>query len=247
MVPGNTVASFEAAAGIGVDMIEFDVLWTRDGHPDLSARERTPLTVAHDWTAAASAEAAGTALSLEAALEAFAGIPALADVELDCDLKLPGREEDLVSALREQHLVERAMVSTMEISSLERIAQLEPGLRRGWTYPRVTRDWTARWWAAPGVYAALIAMRRRLPQLAARQLPRLGVEAMWIYHPLVTERLAETCDAAGVELIAWTVDESGRMARLLERGVGGLCSNDPRLFGEIGLASGMAPGGISRP
>ena len=122
------------------------------------------------------------------------------------------------------------MVSTMEVSSLHRIAELEPSLRRGWTYPRVTRDWTARRWAVPGVAAALVVMRRRLPALAARELPRLGVEAMWVYYPLITPRLAEVTAAAGVELIAWTVDDPAHIQRLTGLGVSGICTNDPRLF-----------------
>lgn len=230
MVPGNTVASFEAAVEIGVDMIEFDVLWTPAGRPELPARERQPLVVAHDWDAAATAERRGERLTLDAALDAFAGRAALTGVEIDCDLKLPGREEELVAELRNAGLVERAMVSTMEISSLERIAALEPDLRRGWTYPRVTRDWTTMPWAKPGVAAALLAMRSRLPRLAARRLPSLGVDAMWVYYPLITPRLAEVVAAAGVELFAWTVDDLVRMQRLRDIGIAGLCSNDPRLF-----------------
>lgn len=229
LVPGNTIESFVAAAEIGVDMIEFDVLWTREGSPELPARERAPLVVAHDWEAAARAEQEGRSLGLDEALAAFAS-PALEAVEIDCDLKLPGREDELISALRNLGLTERAMVSTMEVSSLERIARLDTSLRRGWTYPRVTRDWTARRWAAPGVAAALVAMRTRLPALARRQLPRMGVDAMWVYHPLITARLSEVTAAAGVELIAWTVDDSDRMVRLRSLGVDGLCSNDPRLF-----------------
>jgi glycerophosphoryl diester phosphodiesterase len=33
-----------------------------------------------------------------------------------------------------------------------------------------------------------------------------------------------------VELIAWTVDDADRMRELLDMGVDGICSNDPRLF-----------------
>jgi glycerophosphoryl diester phosphodiesterase len=33
-----------------------------------------------------------------------------------------------------------------------------------------------------------------------------------------------------LELIAWTVDDADRMRQLLEIGVDGICSNDPRLF-----------------
>ncbi len=78
-------------------------------------------------------------------------------------MKLPGREDELAEALRERGLVERSMVSTMELSTLEHLRRLEPDLRRGWTYPKVTRDWTARRWAVPLVLAGLLVMRRRRP------------------------------------------------------------------------------------
>ena len=110
------------------------------------------------------------------------------------------------------------MVSTMELYSLGRILELEPELRRGWTYPKVTKDWTSKRWAKPPMLAALVAMRQRLPGLAAEKLPKFGVEAMWVYHPLVSARLARICKLAGVELIAWTVDDLPRMRKLVDDG-----------------------------
>jgi glycerophosphoryl diester phosphodiesterase len=80
---------------------------------------------------------------------------------------------------------------------------------------------------------ALMAMRHRLPGLAAEKLPKFNVAAMWVYHPLVSARLARICKLAGVELIAWTVDEERRMSKLVDMGVTGLCSNDPRLFSSL--------------
>ena len=81
--------------------------------------------------------------------------------------------------------------------------------------------------------AALVAMRQRLPGLAAEKLPKFGVESMWVYHPLVSRRLARITKLAGVELIAWTVDDLARMQRLVDAGVNGLVSNDPRLFAAL--------------
>ena len=226
--PGNTVASFEAAVEADVDVIELDVLWTRDGHPAIPASERSPLVVAHDWHDAERRRP----LTLAEGLDAFLA-PPLDRVQIDLDIKLAGREEEIVAALRERDLLERAMVSTMELSSIARIGELEPRLRRGWTYPKVTKDWASKRWARGPMLAALVAMRRRLPAIARRALPRMGLHAMWVYHPIVTPRLARVTREAGVELIAWTVDDLARMRRLLDAGVTGLCSNDPRLFARL--------------
>ncbi len=226
IVPGNTVESFLAAAEAGVDTIEMDVLWLPDSH--LPLEQRAPLVIAHDW---ADAERR-TPLKLTEALDAFLE-PPLDGIEIDLDIKLPGREEEVVEALQERGLVERAMISTMEMHTLKRILELQPALRRGWTYPKVTKDWSRKRWAKAPMLGAMVAMRHRLPGLAAQKLPQFGVAAMWVYHPLVTPRLARICDLANVELIAWTVDELPQMEKLVAAGVDGICSNDPRLFQQL--------------
>src|SRR6201999_3151884 len=114
---------------------ELDVVWLQDAH--LPPEERHPLVVAHDWKDAASR----TPLKLTEALDAFLE-PPLDEVDIDLDIKLPGREEEFVDALRERGLIERSMISTMEMHTLKRVLELEPGLRRGWTYPKTSRDWT---------------------------------------------------------------------------------------------------------
>src|SRR4051812_2059474 len=225
---GNTLESFGSAVDAGVDMVELDVLWTPDGHPKRSAADRAPLVVAHDWQDAERR----SPLTLDEALDAFTR-PPLDRVEIDCDLKLQGRERELVTALRERDLVGRSMVSTMEMISLERIAADEPALRRGWTFPKVTRDWTSKRWAKPGLLAAFVYLRRRLPAIARRTLAEIGVGAMWVSPPLTSPRLARVTREAGVELIAWTVDDLAGMRRLADLGVDGICSNDPRLFAEL--------------
>jgi glycerophosphoryl diester phosphodiesterase len=244
VVPGNTLASFVRAVEIGVDVVELDVLRPRSDFPGgadwrdavagpaepLDGAEPGPLLVAHDWSAAER----GDPPTLAGALDAFTR-PPLDRVEIDLDLKVAGREDEVVEAVRERELTDRAMISTMELGSVAEVRSLAPELRAGWTFPRATRAWDRKRWARPAMLVALAAMRRRLPAIAARRLPELGVFAMWVYHPLVTRRLVATCREAGVELIAWTVDELERIRELAELGVDGVCTNDPRLFAELEL------------
>ena len=229
IVAGNTPESFDAAVELGVDMIELDVLRAREGK----------LIVAHDHHDALVRKP----MDLTEALDLF-GEPPLDQVEIDCDLKLPGREAELAGALAGRGLLDRTMVSSQEIESLLRLRQLEPDLRLGWTYPKTKRDWTQYGWAQPALRAGIAALRRRFPGLLAKRGPGLRVQAVWLYHPLITPRAIEAARKVGVELIAWTVDDGDRMRELLEMGVDGICTNDPRLFDaaelELEPASGAA-------
>jgi glycerophosphoryl diester phosphodiesterase len=165
-------------------------------------------------------------------LDAFLA-PPLDRVQLDLDLKIAGREDEVVKALRDRELIERASISTQEVSSLRQFPRLEPALRVGWTVPRTTKDWNSKRWARPLVIAALVVLRRRLPGIVSQTAPGLGVQALWAYHLVITDRLLQACRGAGLELIAWTVDDLEQMRRLAALGVDGICSNDPRLFAEL--------------
>jgi glycerophosphoryl diester phosphodiesterase len=236
--PGNTLESFEAAVAAGAELIELDVLRPRrdfDNGDDWrhasagpAATPSGPLLVAHDWGDAARRNP----LTLDETLDAFTR-PPLDRVEIDCDLKIAGREDELAEALRKRGLLGRARVSTMEVESLCELERLEPELRSGWTLPKITRDWSAIWWARPLVIGALIAFRARLPGIVRRRAQGLGVRSIWAYHPVITARLVRACHERELELIAWTVDDLPRMRALAALGVDGICTNDPRLFDRL--------------
>jgi glycerophosphoryl diester phosphodiesterase len=236
LAPGNTLESFAAAVEAGVDAIEFDVLRPRadfaDGvdwrhAPAGPAQAGGPLVVAHDWGDAGRRDP----MTLADALDALTR-PPLDGIRFDLDLKVAGREDEIVAAIAERNLGERAMVSTMEVGSLVYLRDTAPELARGWTLPKVSRDWSRSPWLRPVFVAGSASLRARLPALVRRQAPELGVWAVWIYHPLVTTRLVEAAHAAGVQVIAWTVDEAERIERLETMGVDGICTNDPRLLND---------------
>lgn len=139
----------------------------------------------------------------------------------------------MAAALRERGLLGRAMTSTMEIRSIEFLASVEPELRRGWTLPKVGRDWTRNRLARPLVAAGLATMRARLPALIRRHAPRLGVASIWLYHPLTSPATVAAAHETGAKLVCWTVDDAARIEALLALGADGICTNDPRLFASI--------------
>ena len=214
VAPGNTIPSFEAALEHGVDMIEFDVLRTREGR----------LVLAHDWEDAAGRDC----LTLEEGLDHFAG-EAYADVELDVDLKLPGYEREVLDGLEERGLTDRALISTTYLESLERLGRLAPGLRRGWSVPRARRDYTRSVFALPA-YAILRWWRARLPGRAARLIASGGCEALMAHRLLVSPGLVQAVQGTGGQLYVWTVDDAAKIAALEALGVDGVITNDPRLF-----------------
>ena len=214
VAPGNTVPSFEAALEHGVDMIEFDVLRLRDGR----------LVLAHDYDDAAKR----TPLTLDEGLDHFAG-EVYADVELDVDMKLPGYEREVVEGLLERGLGERALISSHYLESLDLVAELAPGMRRGISVPQVRRDYTKTLLAIPA-YGIARVMRARLPR-KARALLRAGrIDAVMAHYLLVSRRLVDVVHAEGGEVYVWTVDDAARIERLRELGVHAVITNDPRLF-----------------
>lgn len=218
LVQGNTPASFDAALRHNVDMIEFDILSERT---DGSGR----LLVAHDY----QDMRARVPLTLEQALEHLAG-ESFAGVEFDVDVKLPGYELRVVDALREYGLVERSLVSGMFPASLARVRQAEPGLRLGWSVPRVRRDYTDDLLTAIPAFAALTGYRATLPRRVRRVLRAGLVDAVMAHWRVVSPALVRAVAACGGELYVWTVDDASRIAALTKLGVSGIITNDPRLF-----------------
>jgi glycerophosphoryl diester phosphodiesterase len=216
VAPGNTFESFQAALDLRVDMIEFDVLRLRDGR----------LVLAHDYEDAERR----TPPTLEEGLDHFAD-DAYAETELDVDLKLPGYEREVVEGIVARGLADRVLISTQYVESLERIGELAPQIRRGWSVPKVRRDYTKSM-LAPVAYLWATVMKRRLPGQAAKLIREGGAEALMSHFILVSPALVAAVQEAGGQLYVWTVDDPKKIAWLESIGVDGVITNDPRLFGD---------------
>ena len=200
LAPANTLASFDAAQEVGIDMVEFDVrAW--DGE----------LVLAHTILHARR----GGNLPLTDALAHLAG-RRFRDVELNVDIKHVGCEGALLERLRHRALLERTLISSQVPDVLDRVRAHEPRARVaisvGGRLARFSRRW--RDWRA-GVLAGIHAGRW---------------EALMAQHRLVDTALLHDVIARRGRLYAWTVNERQTLEGLRTLGVHGIATADPRLF-----------------
>ncbi len=135
LAPPNALAGLRAAAGLGLDVVEGDVVRRpRDGalvlaYSPLQARITTRPALAD-------------------ALALLAGTP----LRLDVDLKQPGIEAEVAAALRAHGLTRRALVTARDPGALRRVRAADPAVALGWS---LGRSWHARMVGARTVPAAL--------------------------------------------------------------------------------------------
>jgi glycerophosphoryl diester phosphodiesterase len=200
LAPANTLASFDAARDVGIDMVEFDVrAW--DGE----------LVLAHTVLHARR----GGNVRLADALRHLSS-RRFADVELNVDLKHVGCEAALLDRLRHASLLDRTLISSQVPDVLDRVRALEPrarlGVSVGGRLARLSRRW--RNWRA-GVLVGLHTGRW---------------DALMAQHRLVDDALLHAVVDRGGRLYAWTVNERDAIASLRRLGVHGIATADPRLF-----------------
>jgi glycerophosphoryl diester phosphodiesterase len=225
---GNTVASFHAARELSVDMIEFDIM--RFPYED---RRNGGLVFAHDPSDAAEREGT-TLLTMEQGLDLLAS-PEFGEIGLDVDIKHRGFEMQVIDALRERGILRRTMITTMHAESLKLINEhVQPGeVKLGLTIPKVTKDWlNMPSVVKPIIVAGVIEHRLRQPARVAKLIDSGDIQAVMAFHSLISSRLVKAVHDAGGELYAWTVDDADTIDRLIELGIDGIVSNDPRLFDE---------------
>jgi len=200
VAPANTLASFDAASELGVDMVEFDL-----------RKWRGELVLAHTVL---HARLAGN-LRLADALAHLSG-RRFRDISLNVDVKHAGFEPALLDGLHHAGLLQRTLISSQIPLVLDRVRALEPnarlGISIGGRVARLSRRW--RNWRA-----------QVLMGLTARRW-----DALMAQHRLIDSTLVRQVEARGGLLYAWTVDERGAIERLRGLGVHGIATSDPRLF-----------------
>jgi glycerophosphoryl diester phosphodiesterase len=214
LAPENTVASIEAALEQDVDLVEVDVIDAPDGS----------LVLAHSHE-----EIAPRAPTLEDALEFFAA-RAPTGVGIDLDLKWHGFEPAVIDALRRHRLVDRALASSFFPRSLRLLRALEPGLRTGISYPWDRRALAEKAALQPLVWGGVLTLRALLPARIRRMTRSADACSAMIHYSVLSPALVARAHQLDLSIFAWTIDDPGLLARVVDMGVDGVISNDPRIF-----------------
>lgn len=200
----NTLAAFRLARDLGADGVELDVRRTQDGE----------LAVHHDPYLAD-----GSVICDTAAADMSSSVPLLAaaldachDLLVNIEIKNEPGEPDfdatemvassVVALLAERGGVDRVLISSFHLPTIDRVRALDPSLATAWLVEAVRAD----------------------------TIDILLAHGHTVLHPWVkrvTEHLVRTCHERSVSVNTWTCDDPGRMAELIEWGIDGICTNVP--------------------
>jgi glycerophosphoryl diester phosphodiesterase len=220
--PENTMSAFRRAVELGARFIETDLQITRDAR----------VIAIHDFTLDRTTSGKGQVhlLPLEEirALDAgawfgdgrekgsFAGerVPTLTEIldfakEHDVIFYLEiksgpawGVEHAVVAALRDQNASARVVILSFDPSALDSVHRLDSTMMTGFLCEHPTND-----------------LVERSVRAGARQLVARG--------DLVTSAVVEKAHHAGLQVVAWTINEADQMRRLIVAGVDGIITDFP--------------------
>jgi glycerophosphoryl diester phosphodiesterase len=213
LAPENSLAAIEAAAVHGAAAVELDVLRRSDG----------VLVLAHGPELPPAAPLLDDALSLVARL----------GLAVQLDIKLRGVEAGCIDALRRNELLERAFVSSYSLPILRACAELVPELPRSLTYPEDRLGVSERRLLAPAVHPALAVLRALLPRRLPGWLRAADARAATLNWAVVTPAVVAACHALGAAVYVWTVNEPALAKTLVESGIDGIITDDPRIIAAV--------------
>ncbi len=205
LAPESSLEAIEAAVACGADAVELDVL--------------PGLVVAHGPEVPPDAPLLDEALALVASL----------GLAVQLDVKHPGLAADVVGALSRHALLDRSFVSSYSLPILSAFAAAEPALPRSLTYPEDRLGVTGSRVLGPAVRPALAVLRAVLPRRLPGWLRVSDARAATLNWAVVTPAAVEACHRLGVAVFVWTVNEPALATTLVESGIDGIISDDPRI------------------
>ncbi|MGH9026435.1 MAG: glycerophosphodiester phosphodiesterase [Acidimicrobiia bacterium] len=201
----NTVDAFRAAVDLGVDGIELDVRRTADRH--YVVHHDAHLEDGRNLVDLAASDLPGWVPSLDDALDACAGVSVNIEIknnEGDPDLD-PGQDVacEVCRVVAERRWHDRVVVSSFNLDTVDRVHATDAAIPTAWL-------------VVDGHDGAAAAAADR------------GHRGLNPFFGFVDRALVDECDAAGLTVMPWTVDDPQRILELAGWGVAGVITNVPR-------------------
>lgn len=239
--PDNTMAAFEYAYELGVDVLELDIHSTSDGH----------LVVIHDDTVDRTTDGKGAvnSFTLEAIKQLDAAyrwphhvenptefpyrdqdmtIPTLVEVfetfpgmRINIEIKQvePPIVEPLCDLIKAYDKEEEVLVVSFADETIGAFREVCPGVATG-----AATNETRLFFGLNTAFLGAIYQ----PRMEAFQIPEYsgGIHVL-------TERFVQGAHHQNVAVHVWTVDDRDEMARFIEMGVDGIITNEPDVLLEL--------------
>lgn len=229
--PENSRQAFAAVAAMGYRYIEIDVQASRDEevfvfHDDTLERTTDGVGIVAERAMSdlGGVRMAGgeTLVTLAEALESF---PAM---RFNIDIKTDHALEPTLDLIARMNCLDRVCVASF---SDARLAAARRRFGQALCLSSGPRSVAALRFGAWGIPVAS-------PDVACAQIPlaQYGI-------PLATAGFVRHCNAKGVAVHVWTIDEEAEMRRLIRLGVNGIVTDRPSLLRRVAIEEGVWPGG----
>lgn len=235
--PENTLASFQRALELGVDVLELDVHRTRDGHVvvahDASGERMAgvPALIRHAPLVEVQRWDVGYGFVTTSGHRPFVGqghrIPTLAEVleafpdtRLNIDLKQshPPMVEAVLDLLRSHRAVERVCLASWRSATIRAVRSA------GFAGPTVlARNEVLALLLLPARLRRLWPVAGTTVQVPVRHGP-IDFSAPWFLN---------RCHRLGLRVDYFTIDAADEAAQLLDLGADGLMTDDPAALGSV--------------
>jgi len=239
--PDNTMAAFQYAYDLGVDVLELDIHSTSDGQlvvihdktvdrtsdgsgavNELTLAEIQQLDAAYRWPHNVENPSEfpyrGQGITIPTLEEIFAAFPGMR-VNIEIKQVEPPILNPLCDLIKQYHKEEEVLVVSFDDSTTVAFREACPGIATGATASETRLFF--------GLNTAFLGATYQ-PRMEAFQVP----EYSGGLH-VVTERFVRGAQRQNVDVHVWTVDDEADMRRLIEWGVDGIITNRPDLLLEL--------------
>ena len=233
LAPENTLAAFSQALADGADGIEFDVRLSSDGvavviHDgtlkrtglvdkavsSMTAAELQTIDVGRWFKSTRTPKTfAGEQLPLlEQVFPLFTETPALLYIEMKPDAEQAASlASEVVRLSRDSGMVERVVVESFDLNAVAEVKKCDVGIRTAALFePKLSKP---------------VSSLRRLKMIDAAIA--VNADEIALHHSLAGPRVVEKAKQAGLDVVVWTVDDRGWIARAQTLGIKALIANDP--------------------